>query len=249
MLSTDLLAYYRQISQQSLTIVDVETTGSTANRARVIEMSLLQASLADGIQFQQTDLIDPGVPIPARITAFTGISQAMLVGAPSPDQVWPRYHAKLTEGVLTAHNLTFDYGFLQSELRRLKIAYTRPPQQQFCTVKLSRLLLADLPSRSLPNLVRHFQFPIHTSHRAEADTLACWFLAQYLLTRIQNESDQELLDRFAKEWLPLSKIAQLWQCDESQAWQRLDESQIPWRRSRRSPEYLYPRAAVERLSQ
>jgi DNA polymerase III subunit epsilon len=248
MRTTDLLAFYRQISQQPLTIIDVETTGSTANRARVIEISLLQASLVDGILFQHTDLINPGVRVPARITEITGISSAMLVDAPSPAQVWPKYHTWLTQGVLTAHNLAFDYSFVQGELRRLNIPFIRSTQQQFCTVKLARLLLADLPSRSLPNLVRHFQFPIETSHRAEADTLACWYLAKHLLTKVRDASDQELLEWFAKEWLPLPKIAELWQCEPAQAWQRLEQAQVPWKRSRRTAEYLYPRAAVERLA-
>jgi DNA polymerase III subunit epsilon len=161
--------------------------------------------------------------------------------------VWPQYHAPLSQGILTAHNLSFDYGFVQMELQKLELAYTCPEPRQFCTVKLSRLLLSELPSRSLPSLVKHFQLPITTSHRAEADTLACWLLAKHLLTRIQNDSDQDLLDRFSQEWLPLRKIAKLWQCEPEQAWQRLDIAKAPWRYSRSSQTYLYPRGVVERL--
>jgi DNA polymerase III subunit epsilon len=248
MRSFELVAYYRQVSQQPLTIIDVETTGSTATHSRVIEISVIHASLAEGITFQQTDLINPGVAVPARITDFTGISTGMLKNAPTPEQVWPQYHPWLDQGVLTAHNLMFDYGFVQAELQRVKIPFVRSPQQQFCTVKLSRLLLAELPSRSLPNLVRHFRFPINTSHRAEADTLACWLLAKQLLTQIQDASDQELLERLGKEWLSLTKIAQRWDCTPEVAWQRLDQAQAPRKQSRRTGEYLYPRAAVERLT-
>jgi DNA polymerase-3 subunit epsilon len=246
-LANDLLNHYRQISQQPLTIIDVETTGSMPRKARVIEISLLQASLTEGILSQQTDLVNPRVWVPPSITQFTGITQAMVATAPPATEVWPKYHPPLQEGILTAHNLSFDYGFVQSELQRLSLPFSRPVKHQFCTVKLSRLLLSELPSRSLPNLVKHFQFPIETSHRAEADTLACWFLAKYLLTRIQNDSDEELLDRFAKEWLPLPKLAQLLQCEPSEAWQRLDQSGVPWRHSRSTQTYLYPRGAVERL--
>lgn len=246
-LATDLLNHYRQISQQPLTIIDVETTGSTARNARVIEISLLQASLSDGILHHQTDLVNPEVWIPPDITQLTGITRAMVATAPLSSEIWPQYQTRLNQGILTAHNLSFDYGFVQMEYQNLGLAYVCPPHRQFCTVKLSRLLLSELPSRSLPSLVNHFQLPIDTSHRAEADTLACWLLAKHLLTRVQNDSDEELLDRFSKEWLSLAKVAKLWQCQPEQAWQRLDQAKAPWRYSRSAQTYSYPRGAVERL--
>ncbi|WP_421655694.1 exonuclease domain-containing protein [Leptothermofonsia sp. ETS-13] len=90
MISTELLSYYRQISQQLLTVVDVETTGHQAGRDRVIEVSVLQATLADGIQHQQTHLLNPQVTVPFPITRFTGISQAMV---PSPSTPYLAFHA------------------------------------------------------------------------------------------------------------------------------------------------------------
>ncbi|MGI8933794.1 MAG: 3'-5' exonuclease, partial [Phormidesmis sp.] len=57
LLSTELLTYYRQVSQSALTIVDTETTGSLGHNARVIEVSVIKASLADGLQHQETYLI------------------------------------------------------------------------------------------------------------------------------------------------------------------------------------------------
>lgn len=106
MLSTDLLAFYRQVSQQPLTVVDVETTGyRAAGGCRVIEVSVLQATLADGIQQQQTHLVNPQVPVPEMITRFTGINQAMVDQAPLAAEVWHQYLPLLHTGVLTAHNL------------------------------------------------------------------------------------------------------------------------------------------------
>ena len=189
MLSTELLAYYRRISQGLLTVVDVETTGHRPPLSRVIEVSVLQATLAEGIQQQQTHLLNPQVKVPASITRFTGISQAMVDAAPISADVWHEYLPLLNTGILTAHNLAFDYGFLKSELNFVDVPFSRPEDEQLCTVILSRLMLPDLPSRSLPNLVEHFGFDVGRSHRAEADTLACWLLAERLLTEIQQESD------------------------------------------------------------
>ncbi|MBF2002766.1 MAG: 3'-5' exonuclease [Synechococcales cyanobacterium M58_A2018_015] len=248
-LSTELLAYYRQASQQVLTVVDVETTGRFAWSDRVIEISVLQATLADGIQHQQTSLINPQTAIPAKIAQFTGISQAMVTAAAVAADVLPEYLPLLNQGILTAHNLEFDYPFLQAEYRRLGTDFSRTPQDQLCTVRLSRLMLPDLPSRSLPNLVRHFQFPVDCSHRAEADTLACWLLAERLLQQILDETDEVLLARFAQQWLPLKEAAKLLNCPTRQGRVILEAAGIPHRLVGRgqSSTWMYRRGDVERV--
>lgn len=247
MLSLDLLAYYRQISQRHFTVVDVETTGYQSSESRVIEISVLHASLRDGIRDQQTHLINPEVSVPDKITRFTGISQEMVDRAPLATEVWMQYLPLLSEGVLTAHNLDFDYFFLRSEYERLNIPFSRPATEQLCTVQLSRLMLPELPSRSLPDLVRHFRFSVGRSHRAEADTLACWLLVERLLTEIQNQDDRVLLDRFAQEWLPLRKAAELLNCSVATAQSRLLQAGATSRSSYRNGSLLYRRGAIESL--
>jgi DNA polymerase III subunit epsilon len=248
-LSLDLINFYRQISQQTLTIVDVETTGVSPHRCRVIEVSVLQASLERGIHWQQTHLINPQVLVPEQITQFTGITQAMVDAAPAPSEVWPGYQEALQTGVLTAHNLNFDYGFLRSEYQHLGLPYTRPPEQQFCTVKLARLLLADLPSRSLPNLVQHFGFQVGAAHRAESDTLACWLLAKHLLTQIQDTPEAKLLRQLDQTWISLEEAALILGCEVAQAGQQLADASLPFKSSRRSQTTLYRRGSVEKLAQ
>jgi DNA polymerase III subunit epsilon len=247
MLATDLLAQYRQISRQPLTVVDVETSGFKPIAGRVIEVSVLQATLADGIQHQQTTLINPDITIPDPITRFTGITQAMVDQAAPAAEVWPQYLPLLSTGVLTAHNLAFDYGFLQSELHHQGIAYTRPFSQQFCTVILARLMLPELPSRSLPNLVKHFDFKVGRSHRAEADTIACWLLAQLLLTEIVNLADKVLLARFAQQWLTLSDAAGILGCSGKQARSMLYQAGVKPQLVGQNKAALYQRGDVEQV--
>jgi DNA polymerase III subunit epsilon len=248
MLSIDLLKHYRQVSQGLLTVVDVETTGIYANRSRVIELSVLHATMADGILDQHTTLINPGVSIPAEITRFTGISQAMVESAPPTAEVLPAYLPNLQQGTLTAHNLEFDYSFLQTEYQRLDIEFHRPEDEQLCTVQLARLLLPGLRSRSLPNLVKHFQFSVGTSHRAEADTQACWLLAERLLNDILNETDAVLLRQFAQQWIPLKYAARLMRCQPSAARSRLESAGVTGRivGKGQSKTWMYQRGDVEK---
>jgi DNA polymerase III subunit epsilon len=245
MLSTDLLNFYRQISHQTLTVVDVETTGSRPPKSRVIEVSVLQASLEHGIQRQKTQLINPQVPIPKPITHLTGINQAMVETAPLAADVWSDYLPWLNTGILTAHNLAFDYGFLRAELADVDREFSRPRDQQLCTVILARLMLPELPSRRLPDLVQHFGFPVAESHRAEADTIACWLLAQHLLQEIQTEADDVLLARFAQQWLPVSEAAKILRCSVKAAQAQLIKAGISPRISRRSGVALYQRGDIE----
>jgi DNA polymerase III subunit epsilon len=244
--SQDLLAYYRYICEQTLTIVDVETTGCTADYCRVIEVSVLTASLADGIQSQVTYLVNPLVLVPALITNLTGISQSMIDGAPLPREVWPQCHSLLQTGVLTAHNLPFDYAFLQSEFAHQDMTFSRPPSDRFCTLALARMLLPELRSRSLPALVQNFNFDVGESHRAEADTIACWLLARQLLRQIRNTADDDLLDIFAHQWISSEAAATLLGCSESEVGIVMKQTGLPSKSYKRSGG-RYRRGAVESL--
>lgn len=247
MLSTELLAYYRQLSRSRFTIVDVETTGHRPPISRVIEISILHATLEAGILHQETHLVNPQVGVPAGITRFTGITQAMVNAAPYSAEVWRQCLPLLCEGVLTAHNLSFDYGFIQSEFNFVDVPFFRPETEQLCTVKLSRLMLSELPSRSLPYLVDYFGFDVGRSHRAEADTQACWMLLKLLLTDIQTKSDQALLQQFGDQWIPLRAAADILQVSTGQAKVWLKNAQVEFRLMGRYNTPKFQRAAVEQL--
>ena len=246
--SQDLLAYYRQLGQQMLTVVDLETTGSNPDRgARVVEVSILQGRLGEGILHQETHLINPGRPVPIMTTRLTGITNEVVARAPFPEVVWPECLERLEQGVLTAHNLEFDYRFLQAEYRQMDYFFRRSPQEQFCTVLLSRILLAHLSSRRLPDLVQHFQFNVGPAHRAEADTQACWLLAEWLLTHIASLSDEVLLNRFAAQWIPLPAAASLLQLPPAQARTYLAQRNISHLPARRPTNIRYRRGDIEAL--
>lgn len=256
MRSRDLLRQYRRLCGQTLTVVDVETTGACVPGQRVIEISLLKASLEQGILDHQAWLLDPGVPIPSAIVRLTGITPEMVAQGSDPAVVWPDIQADLESGTLTAHNLAFDYGFLQMEYRRLGIRFARPKTEQLCTVQLARLLLPDLPSRSLPALVEHFQFQLEgplvaggkRSHRAAADTLACWLLAERLLQQVCCEPEEQVLARFGRQWIPVGQAAQILGCSIRKARAQMENAGLMARTSR-SGAYLYRRDEVEALAE
>ncbi len=247
MLSTELLAFYRRIAVQDLTIVDLETTGFGPPAARAIEISIIKANYRDGIQQQVTHLINPGVRVPEMITRLTGISQAMVAAADPASEVWPQCLPLLESGTFTAHNAVFDYPFVKAELKLLGHEFHQPSEEHFCTVIFSRLMLPELPSRSLPNLVKHFQFDVGRSHRAAADTMACWLLAHRLLTEMHNTDDAVLIQRFGQQWLPMRDVTKIFGTRESIAQRQLQAAGIEPRISSRSKTLMYRRSDVERV--
>jgi DNA polymerase III subunit epsilon len=247
MFSHELLTHYRQLTQQTFSVVDVETTGYAPSVGRVTEISVLQASLSEGVTHQQTDLVNSQTKVPWKIVQYTGITQAMVNAAPLSAEVFPNYLRLLNRGILTAHNLEFDYSFLQMEYHRLETEFVRPEVEKLCTVKLARLMLPELRSRSLPNLVQHYGFNVGKAHRAEADTLACWLVAEQLLQAILDTDDQILLERFAQQWMPLKDVALLWNCPMQVARSRLSDAGINGRfvgQGNRGT-WMYRRGAVE----
>lgn len=246
MTSRELLNYYRQIATEVFTVVDLETTGGMGYRDRIIEISVLQATLKDGIQQILTNLINPQIPIPEQIVRFTGISQDMVDRADSSDRVLPNYLPILQSGILTAHNLSFDYSFLQAEYRRLGVTFKS--RTQLCTVELSRLLLSHLPSRSLPKLVKHYGFDVGKSHRAESDAIACWLLLEKLLMQILNSNDEEILDLFGQQWLSVKDISVILKLSPLKVESLLANANIKSRFSRHRQINLYQRKGIENLA-
>jgi DNA polymerase-3 subunit epsilon len=151
---------------RTIVVTDTETTGLRAASDRLIEIGAIR--LAHGeepISFSR--LIDPGVSIPYRITRLTGITSAMVFGCPDASQVMPEFDAFLGEGVLVAHNLSFDRGFIDAERDRLGLAPM--PNDGLCTVRLARRLLPGLRSKSLDSLARFFGIAVRGRHRALQD--------------------------------------------------------------------------------
>ena len=72
------------------------------------------------------------------------------------------------EGAM-AHNVNFDYSFLQAEFERLDLKLVRP---FICTKVAMKKHSPGLASYSLKNLTQHFGISLETHHRALCDAEA-----------------------------------------------------------------------------
>ena len=126
-------------------------------------------------------LMNAGMYIPAFITSLTGISNAMIAGAPPADRVMRDASRFVGDAPLVAHNAAFDRKFWQAELARAD----EPAEHLFaCTLLVSRRLYPQAPSHKLGTLVDYHKLPkAGRAHRALADAE----MAAALLGQIQHD--------------------------------------------------------------
>ncbi len=160
-------------------IVDIETTGSYAANNGITELAIV---LHDGKKIidRFETLVNPGVPVPRFIQVLTGITDDMLTGAPSFDEIAATVHRLLADAIFVAHNVNFDYSFIRYQLEAAGYGFD---SRKLCTVRLSRKVFPGLPSYSLGKLCRSLDIPIENRHRAGGDADATALLFDRILAK------------------------------------------------------------------
>ena len=182
--------------EEEWVVVDVETTGGAPERGhRVTEVAAVRVSRGRVSETYCT-LVNPERRIPSMISSLTGITDAMVAGAPPFRDVAPAVADALQGRVFVAHNAAFDWRFLCAEMDRC-LGY-RLEGRQLCTVRLARKLLPHLPSRSLGALADYFGLDIASRHRALDDAVAT---AELLIRLFEMLAEREIHDWGAVEGL------------------------------------------------
>lgn len=156
--------------------IDVETTGIDPEFDRVIEIGAFRPETGETFR----TLIQPGRPLQPKITELTGITDAMLIDALSENQAVLDFLEFLGEDrILLGHNIPFDHGFLVQAIRRQKLEV--PEFLVLDTLRISRALLPELPSKRLEALCEHFGLTNERAHRAFEDARVTYDLYLRLL--------------------------------------------------------------------
>jgi DNA polymerase III subunit epsilon len=155
---------------RDLAIVDVETTGGSAESHRIIEIAVLRVT--DGeLRESYSTLVNPEQPIGPFIEHLTGIRNRELAKAPTFDEVSGEVLGRLDGATFVAHNAHFDYGFVQKEFERQSVRYEAPC---LCTMRLSKLLFPEHRHHGLDSIIERFNITCIDRHRAMGDARVLW---------------------------------------------------------------------------
>ena len=179
------------LHEVTFVVLDLETTGGSAATDAVTEVGAVKVRGGQRLGELGT-LVDPGTGIAPAIVALTGITEAMITGAPRMAAVLPSVLEFLSGAVLVAHNAPFDTGFLRAGCERTGLMWPKPPV--LCTARLARAVLSrdEAPSVRLSALAELFDTTTRPTHRALDDAKATVEVLHGLLERVGNLGVQSL---------------------------------------------------------
>lgn len=162
------------------TVVDVETSGLSERRHRILQIGAVVAN-ADGTVIDQwSTLVKLRWPLQSvGPTHIHGLTRPMLRGAPRLADALVELNRRLDGAVFTAHNASFDAGFIVRAARR-DAGFDLGPR--LCTLRMSRRLDPDRQmSHRLVDVAERYGVALLNPHDALADATATAALLPHLL--------------------------------------------------------------------
>lgn len=164
-------------------VVDLETTGTNVNHGdRIIQIGCVLVQDGEIINHFETK-INPREKIPRSIVQLTGIEDKDVRKAPLFEDIAGTIYSLLAETTFVAHNVNFDFPFLNAELERA--GYPSLSIPAIDTVTLSQILLPTAKSFRLRDLTSSLHIEHDHPHSAVSDAEATADLLNDLLKRVQ----------------------------------------------------------------
>ncbi|MGQ0466033.1 MAG: DEDD exonuclease domain-containing protein [Sporichthyaceae bacterium] len=179
------------LREVTFVVVDLETTGASSEQDAITEIGAVKVRGGAVVQEFRT-FVNPGTPIPAFISALTGITDALVAGAPRLEEALPAFLEFAAGTVIVAHNAPFDVGFLKAAC--IRHGYVWPNPTVVDTVRLARHVVTrdEAPNCKLSTLARVFRSPTTPNHRALDDARATVDVLHGLLERLGGLGVQSL---------------------------------------------------------
>jgi DNA polymerase III epsilon subunit-like protein len=156
---------------------DTETTGlQPFTGDKVIEFAAVIFQLDDEGSIASTEehsfLMNPGIPIPRKVTEITGITDSDVHGKPSFSHYAQEIFDLLSGAITIAHNFPFDRSFLEQSFLRVG-SHWPSPVAEIDTFDLSIKLFSDAKAHKLIDVCNRLDVVLSGAHRATNDAAAC----------------------------------------------------------------------------
>lgn len=178
----------------SFVCFDIETTGLTPTKDKIIEIGALKIVNGELIG-RFSEFINPHMRLPDRISELTGIDDDMLLDARESSEVIRDFVEFCGDYPIIGHNIQFDYSFVKVYSSREKLKFEK---KALDTLKLSRIFHKELPSKSLESMCHYYGIKNNHAHRAFDDARAT--------TKLYYELVKNFYRKEPKQFEPVSLI-------------------------------------------
>lgn len=123
-----------------LVVVDTETTGIDPDADGIVEIALVRIRNGEVVDTFHS-LVNPGFPIPPQSSAVHNITDDMVAGKPTLEELRPTLQRLMDGAMPVAHNAAFDALFVDPAL-----GMTPDPKRWLCSFRLARHTLPEAPA-------------------------------------------------------------------------------------------------------
>ena len=169
---------------ESYVVLDIETTGFSADNDEIIELSALRV-VDNKVVDEFSELVNPMRYVSPYITNLTGITPQMLQNAEKIPDVLKRFVEFVSDSMIMGHNVNFDIGFIDNKLK--KHFNTNFDNDYIDTLKIARKMLPNLKSKKLGMIAQHFNFNTDGMHRGLKDCIVTKMCYQKFLQMHREE--------------------------------------------------------------
>ena len=163
---------------------DIETTGLKVTQEAITEIGAVRLRNGEIVETFQT-FVDPERRLTPEIIGLTGITDAMLSGAPSPKEALTAFLSFVNGRPLAAHNAEFDISFIRAGCRREGIPFD---PTYVDSLILAQNLLPELHKFKLDIVAEYLDLPAFNHHRASDDAA----MVAYMLIPFFQKMEKEL---------------------------------------------------------
>lgn len=174
--------------EETYVVFDLETTGLKAKEGNsIIEIGAVRVQ-NNKVVDRFDELINPGVPLDPEITRITTITDDMLVGKRTEEEVVKDFIKWVGDDILVAHNAQFDLSFMKMAF--FKYSFGTFNYHVIDTLGLSRYLEPFERYHNLTVLSSRYaiQWDENKHHRADYDAEGTSLILYEMLKRLEKRN-------------------------------------------------------------
>jgi len=197
----------RQFDEQTIAVVDVETTGLFPfSGDRICEVGIVSAQ-GDAILETYQTLVNPQRPISPGAARVNGLSDLDVCQAPPFAEIADQVLARIEGKILVCHNAPFDLGFLSAEFSYL--GHSWQPAGVVDTLDLCRQYYR-FRSNSLSAVAAQLGIETPQAHRALGDALTTFQVFRRIQRQLAGQvisQDWDVAGSYYPQTLRVNEIA------------------------------------------